>query len=219
MLRFILSPLATRSGCLYGTARNPILVRTTFDYRKAWNQACLRDDLEGLREAEEVAKDLRSEPDVDFDEDDLPDFDPPAPPTAPSSAPYDDDDDDDDDHIPDLDTDSEEYDSDDDAAPFHGNIILPTPINKSPLANCSHHSPPSSSSFSTELSDLSSTASKKRRHRGSGARAGSRVRKDAKKHEEVRERRLDGELPVHTDGYVRRYVQSQYISRDFSVLD
>lgn len=204
----------------------PALLRTGFDYKSVWQEAHMRDDLQGQREADEDPDDLRSQPADDCDEDDLPDFDPPSSPLAtPPQSPLLNAIIDFEDKIPDLeDIEENELTYDEIKALFGNNIINPTPFTNSRFTSptsSSCASPDDASSATSETQGPSPEGSiiPSKRTRSSSAKAANRERKDKKKHEEIAERRDEGQLPVHGDAYVNRHTQSQFVSRDFSVLD
>lgn len=221
MRPYFLRPLATRSGGRYGSSA---LLKAEFDYKSLLKEAHLRDDAEGQREAEENPDDLCSEPADDLDEDDLPDFDPPnSPPTSPPTSPLPEatSSDHSSESISDIGSDSEDDGDDDDDSGeqdpqilFAGRILSPTPFAGSQFA-CNL---PSISVPSTNTQDTAPVIPSKR-ERSPAAKAANKARKDRKKNLDIKERRRDGELPIHGEAYIRRHAQSQFVSRDFSVLN
>lgn len=156
--------------------------------------------------------------------DDLPDFDPPespltTPPTSPSldaAIDYQSDGD-----VSDIgDNDAIEQDI---RALFSDRFLSPMSFAGSQFDCVTLPSPkiasPSSMSPNpwTRLEDKGSSILLKRR--SPSARAANRARKDKKKHQDIVERRQDGELPIHDEAYIGRHAESQFVSGDFSVMD
>lgn len=104
-----------------------------------------------------------------------------------------------------------------DVQPANTHFVTPIP---SPSSTPSPHSSPpcnAASEFDSTLHEgVSSVSSKCHR---SSAKAANRARKDRKKHKKTADRRSNGQLLVHGEAYINRHMQSQFLSRDFSVLD
>lgn len=232
MRPYILRPRAA----IQQTGPPPAVLRTGFNYKAVWQDAHIREEFEAQREADEDPDDLQSEPANDCDEDDLPDFDPPSsplctPPTSPSLDAIIDSED----NIPNLVdvNDGEELTLEEIKSLFGDNIIKPTPFADVQPADAHFATPiPSPSSTPSPRSSPPSDASSEfdpsphegaltipSKRRSPSAKAANRARKDRKKNEETADRRSSGQLPVHGEAYVNRHTQSQFVSRDFSVLD
>lgn len=206
-----LSPLATAPQSLtqrYG----PVFVHTDFDYLTAWRIACLNDDLEGDREAAEDPNALEGE--EESDPENMPDFDPPS----------------DDDDGYDSSTSSSSADSyrsstlsDNDAADDNRLSQFSPPITANNLGfktvlTPTPHPPPSPAASTSDDEPEQNVPPAHKRRRSATAKKSNSTRKDRKKRQKKTQRREDGELPIHGDQYVQRYLNADVVERDFDVI-
>lgn len=202
-----------------------IKVETTFDYLQALKSACVRDDQEGEREAQERPEDLLSDPTLGLSEDQFPDFDIDSPLTTsspsssdadpfeaasstshsppsvrPSAVSVD----------PQPSTSNEDSDSEDEDG-FTGEVLVANPFSQPPFAAPTLDAPP------TPSTTQPSGTPKRKRH--TGHKIASNRRKDSKKKEAKKQRREEGYLPVHDDSFADRHLHPDLLTRDFDVYE